>query len=220
MSLKARVKYRMSELGLNPAQVSKAAGFAPTFIRDLMDGRKQSVRSDSLQKLADALEVTPEWLNGEGPLEGSAGAVAKTVYRDEIHSVPIFDIRASAGPGSLAEDGEPIGYQPYRAQELERITRADISNLAVIRVAGDSMEPTLSNADQVLVDLTVARIGRDGLYILAVDEDLLVKRCQVDLETGAVIVISDNSAYETIRVTDRDRLNVLGRVVWLGRVLG
>ncbi len=90
----------------------------------------------------------------------------------------------------------------------------------MIRVAGDSMEPTLSNADLVLVDRSVQRIGRDGLYIIAVEEDLLVKRCQIDLETRAVIVISDNPAYETIRVTDRDRLDVLGRVVWLGRVLG
>ena len=64
------------------------------------------------------------------------------------------------------------------------------------------------------------KVGRDGIYILALDEDLLVKRCQVDLQSGAVIVISDNQAYETVRVTERERLNVLGRVIWIGRALG
>ncbi len=170
---------------------------------------------DAREKLAKLLGGSPDDYR-----DSHALSTAPRDVGEPIQSVPIYDIRASAGPGALAEDGEPIGYQPYRQQELDRITRADIQHLAVIRVAGDSMEPTLSNADLVLVDRSVQRIGRDGLYIIAVEEDLLVKRCQIDLETRAVIVISDNPAYETIRVTDRDRLDVLGRVVWLGRVLG
>jgi len=120
----------------------------------------------------------------------------------------------------MAEDGEPIGYQPYRQQELSRITRTAEDNLAVIRVAGDSMEPTLANADQVLVDRSVRKVGRDGIYIIALEDDLLVKRCQVDLQTRHIIVKSDNPAYETMTVTDAERVEVLGRVIWIGRVLG
>ncbi|MAN65336.1 S24 family peptidase [uncultured Hyphomonas sp.] len=174
----------------------------------------RGVKADSLKRYATAFRVPIEWL-----LTGAQTAL-KPSHREAITTIPIYDIRASAGPGAMAEDGEPIGYQPYRQQELSRITRTAEDNLAVIRVAGDSMEPTLANADQVLVDRSVRKVGRDGIYIIALEDDLLVKRCQVDLQTRHIIVKSDNPAYETMTVTDAERVEVLGRVIWIGRVLG
>lgn len=137
-----------------------------------------------------------------------------------VLTVPIYDIRASAGAGALVEDGEPTGHQPFREQEISRLTRSGTEELAVIQVAGDSMWETLHDGDKVLVDRSVERIVRDGIYILAYEGELLVKRCQRDLENGHVIVKSDNPAYDTFRITDGDRLNVIGRVVWIGRALG
>lgn len=216
MSLTTRIKYRMNELGMNPAQVSKAAGFAPTFVRDLLEGRKKSMRADSLQSLAEALKVTPAWLNGEGALHVAGGSTAATL-RDDIAIVPIFDIRASAGAGALVDDGQPTAFQPYREAEL---SRWNINDLAVIQVGGDSMWETLHDGDKVLVNRGERRIVKPGIYILGYEGELLVKRCQRDLNDGAVIVSSDNPAYQTFRVTDADRLDVLGRVIWIGRALG
>lgn len=220
MTLASRVKYRMNELGMNPAQVSKAAGFAPTFVRDLIEGRKKSVRADSLKSIAEVLGVTPEWLNGAGALQRSGGAIEPNRSTDEIQTIPIFDIDASAGHGTFAEDGGVLGYQPFRSQQLTRLTSSPLSRLAVIMVRGDSMDPTLANQDHVLVDTTVNRVGRDGIYILALEDELLVKRCWVDLDTGAIVVKSDNPQYGTQTVTDKDRLDIKGRVIWIGRALG
>lgn len=176
---------------------------------------QRGIKGDVMKRYAAAYRVSVEWLlTGTGTPKKGGGA------KETITTIPIYDIRASAGPGSLAEDGEPVGYQPYRQQEIARLTRTAEDQLAVIRVAGDSMEPTLANADQVLVDRSVRKVGRDGIYILALDEDLLVKRCQVDLQTRHIIVKSDNPAYDTLVVTDADRINVLGRVIWIGRALG
>lgn len=175
----------------------------------------RGIKGDALKRYARAFRVSLEWL-----LTGTGTPVKGGGAKEVITTIPIYDIRASAGPGSLAEDGEPIGYQPYRQQEISRLTRTNEEYLAVIRVAGDSMEPTLANADQVLVDRSVRKVGRDGIYILALDEDLLVKRCQVDLQTRNIIVKSDNPAYDTLTVTDAERIDVLGRVIWIGRALG
>ncbi len=216
MSLKARVKYRMDELGMNPAQVSKAAGFAPTFIRDLLDGRKKSVRTDTLEKLAEVLQVTTAWLHGDGPIAIAAGAISEGVT-EGFQAVPIYDIRASAGAGALVEDGAPSGYQPYRIAEIDRW---NIEQLAVIQVGGDSMWETLHDGDKVLVNRGEQRIVKPGIYILAYEGELLVKRCQRNLNDGSVMVSSDNPAYASFKVDDPEVLNVIGRVVWIGRALG
>src|SRR3546814_19941777 len=54
---------------------------------------------------------------------------------------------------------------------------ADPRALSIIRVAGDSMAPTLSDGDDILVDGgDAAGRLRDGLYVLRMDDALMVKR--------------------------------------------
>lgn len=208
------------EKGISLKEMSEAAGKNHAYLQQFV------ARGSPRELPEDVRAVVASMLGIDEQIIAPAG---RLLVRPEMkfarpgeafETIPIFDIRASAGPGSFAEDGEPIGWQPYRSQELARLTAADTSQLAVIRVAGDSMEPTLNNADQVLVDRTVRRVGRDGIYILDLDSDLLVKRCQVDLQTRHIIVKSDNPAYETLRVTNASRIVVLGRVIWIGRALG
>lgn len=200
------------------------AGIAPSTLNRLLNSKKHDylLSTKTLNKLgmstgypyhrefdyANKLTKTPLQVNvvAEGP--------------EQFLSVPIYDIRASAGDGSLVEDGQPTGFQPYREQEIARLSRANVEDLAVIQVAGDSMWDTLHDGDKVLVDRTVVRIVRDGIYIIAYEGELLVKRCQRDLENGNVIVKSDNPAYDSFRITNGDQLNVIGRVVWIGRALG
>lgn len=144
----------------------------------------------------------------------------RRVANDPFELVPIMDISAGAGNGSSPDRESVIGYQPFREQQLLRLTNASFESLAVILVRGDSMEPTLSNQDQILVDTTINRITRDGIYIIALEDDLLVKRCKVDLETRDVLVISDNERYPMDRVTKTSKLDIKGRVIWIGRALG
>lgn len=152
--------------------------------------------------------------------DGGIPSIAPRVADDEFLTVGVYDIRAAAGAGALVEDGEPESYQAYNRQELSRLTRADTDRLAVIKVGGDSMWETLHDGDRVLVDRTVDRIVRDGIYIISIEGELLVKRCQRHPETGEVIVKSDNPAYDTFRISSPDILDVIGRVIWIGRALG
>lgn len=209
-----RLKEARLSAGFETVQEAcEAFGFKyPTYAGH--ENGQRGMRADAMARYAKAYNVSVEWL-----LTGKKSSL--TVRgADSVLSVPIYDIRASAGAGALVEDGEPTGYQPYREQELHRLTKADTANLAVIQVAGDSMWETLHDGDKVLVDRTVDRIVRDGIYILAFEGELLVKRCQRDLENGHVIVKSDNPAYDTFRITNGDRLDVIGRVIWIGRALG
>ena len=190
---------------LKVARVAKQAKIKPTTLYSFVDGKTANLRGDTQAKVKKAIaELTLSETKEVSALEG-------------IAIIPIYDIRASAGSGALVEDGAPTGYQPFREPEIARYNPTD---LAVIQVGGDSMWETLHDGDKVLVNRAEKRIVKPGIYILAYEGTLIVKRCQRNLETGAVIVQSDNPDYETFTVTDADVLDVIGRVVWIGRALG
>jgi transcriptional regulator with XRE-family HTH domain len=71
----SRLDTALKAKGTTKAEASRAAGLAPTFLRDMFEGRKKSVAYDNLLALADVLGVTPEWLaEGRGPDAPEGGA--------------------------------------------------------------------------------------------------------------------------------------------------
>jgi phage repressor protein C with HTH and peptisase S24 domain len=90
--------------------------------------------------------------------------------------------------------------------------------LSIIRVAGDSMLPTLGDGDDILVDRGdgQARL-RDGVYALRLDGGLVVKRVKLDRAAARAEVVSDNPAYPRRAPEPAAALDVVGRVVWTGR---
>lgn len=125
-----------------------------------------------------------------------------------------LDLAASAGPGSWAEDALPLSPMEVDADWLRRLGVRRPDAVSLIRVRGDSMEPTLSDGDEILVD-TGDRDCR-GVAVIRIDGVLQVKRLAADGET--VRVISDNPRYPERRVGGA-ALACIGRVVWLGRRL-
>ena len=60
---------------------------------------------------------------------------------------------------------------------------------------------------------------KDGLYVLRLNENLLVKRLQL-MPGGVVNVISANEAYPTFEIDLNnltDDVAIIGRVEWFGR---
>jgi hypothetical protein len=70
------------------------------------------------------------------------------------------------------------------------------SKLSIIRVEGDSMAPTLNAGDDILIDpIDCEERLRDGIYVLRVDDALVVKRIALNPVGRRVTVQSDNPAY-------------------------
>lgn len=187
-------------------KLAAAAGVPVSTLYSFVDGKSRNMRSDTLAKVVKALE-------------SQTNAAALTVAGAEYLPVPVYDIRAAAGAGSVVEDGTPISYQVFPIEELRTLTRAPTAMLSVITVSGDSMEPTIYGGDQVLVDHTIRTIDVPGLYILRLDDSNIIKRCEKSFETKAVLIISDNPRYTAQSVKSSDRLQVIGRVIWMARPL-
>lgn len=196
-----------------PAKVARLAKIRPSTLYSFLDGKTANMRTDTHEKVLAALSAL-EATNGT-----SVAPKVRSISED-IVTVPIYDIRASAGAGALVNDETVETFQPFRAGQLSRLSRTRTENLAVITVSGDSMWETLHDGDNVLIDRSVTRVVREGIYILLFEEELLVKRCQRNLETGGLMIISDNPAYPMQEVNNLERFQVLGRVVWIGRALG
>ena len=128
--------------------------------------------------------------------------------------------RASAGPGAVAVEEQGRPYFAFDERWLRRLTGASPGSLTMLRVEGDSMAPTLSDGDDILLDVSDSdeRL-RDGIYVLRLEDALMVKRLTLHPIARRVTVQSDNPAYADWPDCDLGEIHVIGRVIWAGRRL-
>lgn len=133
-----------------------------------------------------------------------------------VVEVARLDVGASAGPGGLV-DGEARRRPGLLDPLLLRQLGVRPPAASMIRVEGDSMEPTLAAGDEILVDRDRRRPGaRAALFVLRLEGVVMVKRLRA---AGAGIeVLSDNPAYAP-RLCAAAEVEVIGGVVWLSRAL-
>lgn len=176
---------------------------------------QQFVRKGSPRKLEETDRRTLARFFGVGESELGAPEDFSLVPghnqpRREWIDVPRLSLGASAGPGMLAGEELRIGAFRFGARWL-REQGLDPGQLSAIRVEGDSMEVTLRDGDEILVDRT-PRQWRDGIHVVRAGEALLVKRLDTG-RPGVLALVSDNPAYRTLELAPED-VQVIGRVVW------
>jgi phage repressor protein C with HTH and peptisase S24 domain len=159
-----------------------------------------------LRQIAEVFGTTVAQVIGE---ESAAGTIP----------VPAYDIRVAAGGGAWSEAQEPDHYILFREDWLRRVARST-NTLAVLEVSGDSMWETLHDGDHALVDRSQKNPRREGLYVLRIDDDLMVKRISMHPVSKLLTIKSDNPAYPTYTDVNPEDVVIEGRVVWIGRSLG
>jgi phage repressor protein C with HTH and peptisase S24 domain len=87
--------------------------------------------------------------------------------------------------------------------------------MSIIKVQGDSMEPTLLSGDLVLVDHSKDATTRGGLFAITIDQEILIKRIQ-PLMDSKLLVISDNGKYTTLEIAV-ENIHINGKVIWFAR---
>ncbi len=122
----------------------------------------------------------------------------------------------SAGAG-LRPDNDVDFRLAFRNDWLEQFGGAQ--QLFVIKVEGDSMEPTLMESDTVLINKNVNTIGAGGGIFAINWRDMgMVKRLQMNPQTNEIIVKSDNPNYDSM-VVKPNEIQIEGKVIWYGREL-
>ncbi|WP_164885842.1 S24 family peptidase [Paenirhodobacter populi] len=127
--------------------------------------------------------------------------------------IPLYEgVQPSAGHGSAVRSEAPTTRMAFDLQWLKFIgIQPDAA--VVLPARGDSMSPTIENGAPMLVDTSKTEITSGYIYVIAVEDDLLVKRVRRRLD-GSIELISDNAIYgaETLDATRLGQLRVVGRV--------
>jgi len=132
-------------------------------------------------------------------------------------NVPSLDTSVSAD-GSIKQNEQIVNYIGFKEDWVENFLGITAQHLLLIRVKGDSMGPTLSEGDLVLIDTTSKMIETNSMYVIQFWGSLQIKRVQRKLD-GTAVIKSDNNIYEPeiVPIDQVDNLNVIGRVVWYGK---
>ncbi|CAB4126968.1 HTH_XRE domain containing protein [uncultured Caudovirales phage] len=220
--------------GWSAEHLGQVVGMAGPTVTRLETGARR-LKLDQARKFAaafgvDLREVAPAEMaiEDEGEVRPDVPPMVPAPLEDGVEfagqpysALPVYTTQVSAGPGFLnAEHPEPEDWHLFAMAALRNVTRARPEDLAMVRVSGESMAPTLYNNDLILVDRSVRRMQGDGLYIIATGDEVQVKKVSRDFRTKTLVVASDNPAWPTVRDVPEENLPILGRVVWLSRNVG
>ena len=127
--------------------------------------------------------------------------------------VPIIEYEAAAGGGRVNLDEVPQRTTvAFRRGWLDEHA-IDPKQSAIIRVVGESMEPTLPSGSSILIDRTHKKRKRGYIYAILTDIGLIVKRLELSGNTWCLK--SDNPAWKQIAwPSDAE---IIGRVMWAAR---
>jgi phage repressor protein C with HTH and peptisase S24 domain len=209
------------ERGESYGAISQLIGRNAAYIQQFVKrGTPRKLDEADRQRIARYFGVDERLLGGPdasmpvSPSSRNRGAATPLV------AVPRLSLGASAGSGTLDEDEVAAGVLAFDIRWL-RALGGQPDSLSIIRVDGESMAPTLQDGDDIMVDRGdgAARL-RDGIYVLRMEDVLMVKRVALAPRLGHISVRSDNPLYPTWEDITAAGVTIVGRVIWTGRRIG
>ncbi|MBX9662131.1 S24 family peptidase [Novosphingobium sp.] len=190
----------IKERGETYSSISRLLGRNAAYIQQFIQrGSPRRLDDDDIAVLARHFEVAPSVLGGiDQPPCGPGDVVL----------LPILNAKTE---------------ESVRAFDARLLQRAGVkhSQASVVQIDDDAMQPTLSAGDEAIFH----RLGgtealRDGLYALRIDGAMVVRRIALEPVPGRVTVSCDHAHYPRWPGVTRRSLTILGRVCWIGRMLG
>ncbi|MBK5143365.1 helix-turn-helix transcriptional regulator [Budviciaceae bacterium BWR-B9] len=231
-TLAERVAKRREQLGLSQKTLAEKIQVSQQSINKIESGQTRSPRN--LDKLAEALDVSPQWL-----LFGDESAPIKPVDiydseikasslrveewesmnrdKDEFVEVSMLNVEAACGDGAMADNEHEIYALPFRRYTLRRMG-VNARNARVVRVIGNSMAPMLRSGDVVGIDTANNSTIIDGdLYAIRDGNLIRVKQLIPRPDGGMIIKSFNNTDYPDEQLSREEfeqRIHIIGRVFW------
>ncbi|AKD19954.1 helix-turn-helix transcriptional regulator [Salmonella enterica subsp. diarizonae] len=186
----------------------------------------------NLINLAEALNVSPEWLlTGVAPgtkevtpnarVEGGFSVWdSATPLEDDEVEIPFYqEVELSAGNGNYADLNRSGGKLRFARSTLRK-AGVDATCAACVSIHGNSMEPVLPDGAVAGVDTSKTRIKDGQMY--AIDHEGLLRVKLLYRLPGGIRVRSfnrDEYADEEYFHQDADKIKVIGQVFWYSVLL-
>lgn len=203
----------------NDTEVAKALESDPRLLGTWK--KRGTIPYEKIIKLCIRNNINLQWMFSDGSslptICRDNGLVSEA---DGYIKVPRFEVKASAGGGAIIHSEQIVDHLYFKTEWVKNVLGIPRDYLALISVQGDSMEPTLSNGDLILIDTSTSRVEDGAIYVVQYEDALLVKRLQKKYD-GSVVIRSDNTHYEPeiLHGEEANNLKIVGRVVWAGGVI-
>ncbi|WP_461664664.1 XRE family transcriptional regulator [Humidesulfovibrio sp.] len=205
---------------------------------------KQMPGSAVIVSICEKFDIEPGWLlMGKDPMRAPHNSKRKDIELDlsaidnlgdalesfencrrprplcdvDMVYIPLVEARISAGTGSFETGGDSDRRYGFRSDFLTR--KGQISQMVLMRVEGDSMEPEIHHGDVVLIDQSQTQPRPGAMFAIGVEDLVYIK--MVDSKPGKILLKSLNPAYEPLEIDARgdlaDGIRIIGKAIWLGR---
>ncbi|WP_264159564.1 XRE family transcriptional regulator [Edwardsiella tarda] len=228
MNFSKRLELAMQAAGETQAGLAKKVNMAQSSINRLLNGANGSRKT---VELAHALGVSADWLGaGIGDMTAEQQIEPQNIREanlkaivwedavkntEEFVEIPLLNVALSAGSGSceLEESSEyALAFRRYYLHKMGVPEKA----AKLVKVRGQSMEPTLHDGDVVGVN-TLDTTIRDGKTYAICQSDLLRVKTLIATPSSVIIRSINRDEYpdEVIdRETFKKNVTVIGRVFW------
>ncbi|CAK2905738.1 Transcriptional regulator [Vibrio crassostreae] len=143
-------------------------------------------------------------------------SVKATSQIGDMCAVPVYNVYASCGFGAQNDTEYQLRTEFLPCLWLRRFGLTE-EDARIIICHGDSMEDTLSDGDEVLVDTReLDHPVKHGVYVVRIGKHVYIKRLKYDIMAEGYKVISDNKEeYDSFIVNEEklDEFAVIGKVV-------
>ena len=201
------------------SDLARALGIQPPSVAAAR--KREQVPSGWVEQVAERFGASADWLLF-GDSRGATGGEAYTPGQGHVCDVdmiyvPLVEAQLSAGTGSFVTGELSDKRYGFRSDFLTR--KGQISQMVLMRVEGDSMEPEIHHGDVVLIDQSQTQPRPGAMFAIGVEDLVYIK--MVDSKPGKIVLKSLNPAYDPLEIDARgdlaDGIRIIGKAIWLGR---
>lgn len=190
------IRIHLARKGKSQTDMSRELNIAETTVSSWMNCERYP-RLDKIQLMADYFNVRRSDLTDGSP--SNISHVTPFTVR-----IPIIGAIACGDP-IIAEENI-MGYKYESPDNLPK------GNLFYLKVAGDSMEPTIPNNSHVLIREQVeVENGQIAAVLVNGDSEATLKRLK--RQGDIVLLMPDNPAHEPIIITGDNPVRIIGRAI-------
>lgn len=204
----AIVRFLLEHRGFSKDEVARMAGYSSRRMIDyVMSGHMRGLGSKAIDRLALSLDMAPgellqKALSFQGPLYPNF---------DDFEFIAKMAARPRGGDGGHEADPEIVDWYCFKREFLE--TKGNPKTMRMFEVSGGSMAPTLNEGDMVLVDQSKAELIVGKIFVVTLDDALMVKRLGV--EPGVIALKSDSGEKDILVPKElQSQLRIDGQVIW------
>lgn len=203
----------LKRYGVSHDRIAAAIGRDRTAATKMMNGVRAMKTGEMPALIGLILEA--ESAAGESALASAQASSKDNIVMDYVQ-VEVLPTYAGMGGGGSGDADPVIALLPRSLVEDE--LRAKPSDLLVINVRGNSMEPLFQHGDQLVIDRRDTSPVQPGPFALWFDDGYVVKNVEVLRRQGKLRIFSTNPIYSD-DVEDPENVTIMGRPVWFARRL-